>query len=83
MAALSAGLSSSMKGFTAAILSPEFTLETFEAGFTILALDVELGVAGVTGVFGDGTNVSDSDDFRRTFFLLAAGPRLIEKGKLK
>ena len=78
MAALSAGLSSSINGFTAAILSPEFTLDTFDAGFTIVGFDVELGVAGVTGVFGDGdgTKVSDSDDFRRTFFLFAAGPWL-------
>ena len=77
MAALSAGLSSSINGFTAAILSPEFTLDTFDAGFTIPGLDVELGVAGVTGVFGDGTKVSDSDDFRRTFFLFAVGPWLL------
>lgn len=69
-----------MNGLTAAILSPELTLDTLEAGLTMLAFDVELGVAGVTGVFGDAISVSDSDDFRRTtFFFLAAGPRLQRK----
>lgn len=76
MAALSARLSSNMNGFTAAMLSLELTLDTLEAGFTMFVFEVELGVAGVTGVFGDETIVSDSEDFRRTFFFLAAGPWL-------
>ena len=83
MAALSARLSSNMNGLTAAILSPEVTLDTFEDGLTTVAFVVELGVAGVTGVLGEDTNVSDSEDFRLTFFFLAAGPRLIKNKTIK